>query len=186
MSGLAGGGCGKKTSLKCTEKGWRNYRWPSCLLRSFTLLHCWSIWKPVNCLLPCTIVYMELWDLGRPWSPGRKAASLAQVPGIDCHDITQELRVAEIFFKLLQMHHSATFLFTFCIWTFISQGLPQTNVQVLQVLFSLTGGQVKGDTCPDHAFLGTPLNNQAVILNSIRLLLLLTAENYSYGAYSLT
>lgn len=33
---------------------------------------------------------------------------------------------------------------------------------------------------------GTPLNNQAVVINSIRLLLLLTAENYSHGTYSLT
>lgn len=29
-----------------------------------------------------------------------------------------------------------------------------------------------------------PLNNQAVIVKSMRLLILLIAENYSYGAYS--
>lgn len=62
MSGLADGGCGKKPGFKFMEKGWRNYRRPSCLLRFFTLLHCQCIWKPsVNCLLPFTIMWMELW-----------------------------------------------------------------------------------------------------------------------------
>lgn len=47
-------------------------------------------------------------------------------------------------------------------------------------------GRSQGRHASQPVFMGTPLNNQAVIVNTIRLLLLLTSENYSHGAYSLT
>lgn len=184
ISGLAGRDCGKKPGLKCMEKGWRNYYWPSCLLRFFTFLHC-------QCVLKSSVFsYLQLcgWSHGSWGDPQTKEGKQPlQLRSLTLTVVTL-LKSSRWQKSFLDVANDAPFC-DFCLYLLYLNcystrfGLNRcTSI----VCFPWQGVKSKETHMSQPVLTGTPLNNQAVVINSIRLLLLLTAENYSHGTYSLT